>query len=103
MGLAAHLKAMMADDLRAVAADAPSVLRMGTRSVDGTASPVVAADDADPAGMLAQADLTFVAALDDFGGALPAVRDVVAVDGVKYWVERIEDDGAAATLYLRRG
>lgn len=103
MPLAETFREMMAADVRAVALDAPAALRAGSRSFSGTASPVGSGDDAAAEGILAQADLEFVAPLDEFGAHLPAVRDVVEVDGVKYWVERIENDGAAATLYLRRG
>lgn len=98
-----QFKAMMQADLAAAVADVSAALKYAGIVVTGTAGPAGSTDAASADGILPQADLEFVAPLDDFGDKLPRVRDVVAVDGEKYWVERIENDGAVATLRLRRG
>lgn len=103
MAIADHLKTMMCNDLRVAMADAPGVLIFGDRSVAGTVSPINSGDDPDPEGIIAQADVVFIAPNEDFGKKLPEVRDVVEVDGSKYWVARVENDGAVVTLWLRRG
>lgn len=103
MPLSDTLKAMMERDVQAVARDMPSVLQWDGKTVNGTASPAMTADQADPAGMIDTADLEFVALVQDFGASLPEIRDVVLVDGIRYWVAQINSDGAIASLALRRG
>ena len=103
MGMAEHLRTMMVGDVSYAANDVSSTMRVGRRTVSGTSATIGSADQFDENGQLRTADIQFVAALDLFGDDLPAVRAIVEVDGVKYMVERVMNDGAVVEIDLRRG
>jgi hypothetical protein len=108
MAIADNLKTMMAADVAAAVADWTSTLVFNRREISGTVSPISDGDNIDADGILQTADIEFVAALSGFasdrdGPVLPAVRDVVSVDGKSYYVESKTVDPAAVTLRLKRG
>lgn len=75
-----------------------------TVTVIGTKSARGLIQDGDIEGFIDQAELDFVAKVSDYGAALPAVKDTVTIDGVKYAILSIIVDELAAivTFSLKR-
>lgn len=75
-----------------------------TVTVIGTKSARGLIQDGDIEGFIDQAELDFVAKVADYGAALPAVKDTVTIDGVKYAILSIIVDELAAivTFSLKR-
>lgn len=102
MALDAEINAMMQDDIAAATSDLSAVLTYKRNFTTGTMSPVGSGDNIDPDGIIQTADAEFVGLASAFA-EVPGARDVVDVDGVKYYVESMTTDDAAVTLRLKRG
>ena len=102
MGMSEELKEMMRADVETTVDDWSATLTYKGAAVVGTFSPVSSGDAIDEMGILQTADATFCANADLFA-TVPGVRDVVDVDGTKYYVQNRTNDPAAVTLELKRG
>jgi hypothetical protein len=100
--MSSDIKAMMVADVAATALDVSATLTWSRVAVAGTFGAVGKSDDIDADGILQTADAEFVASKAAFTGGVPGVREVVDVDGVKYWIQNATDDDACITLALRR-
>ncbi len=97
------MKTMMESDIAAAVVDMSAVLYVGRKGITGTFGVLGTGDDIDAEGILATADAEFVATRSAFGETIPAIRSIVVVGGVKYYVQSMTEDDAAITLQLKRG
>lgn len=93
----------MAADVSATMADQTSTLEFRRQTVVGTSGVPVWSASEDPDGILPVADLEWCGLSRDFEVSVPAQRDTVRVDGTRYFVMDVQNDGAAVTLTLKRG
>lgn len=106
MSLSPNIQAMMQADLATATKDWSATLRFGRADVQATVSPVAKGDDAMEDGILPTADLELAVGMDavqKVGMKIPRPRDIVQVDGERYWVQTVTQDPAALTLALKRG
>lgn len=94
---------MMESDIAAAVVDVSATLKWAAVEVQGTAGALGQEDDIEPEGVASRDAVEFVAAKSAFTGGVPPAREVVELDGVKYWVKSVTDDEAGITLSLRIG
>lgn len=106
----ASLIKMMEMDLKAAVDDWSSRMTWGRNTVEGTFSQVQHTDTISEDGIIENIDAQFTAPLSNFARStrthnfiIPAIRDVVKIDGEKFWVESISKDPAGITFNLKVG
>lgn len=94
----------MAEDLATIAADVwgtPTQLTFSAETVTAIVSASSREKQMEDAGYLLQYDLTAVCSKADFTTE-PVENNTVTVSSVNYRVQRLDDDGTALTMQLRR-
>ena len=97
-------ESFFSDDMRSIIGDWPISCSFGSVQFQATTGETRRTNDVSPEGLLSEADLEIMAVVDDFGGTLPNVQQVITVDGTKYHVtERVvEPFGVVVHFILRR-